>query len=204
MPRLRRLLHPHRRATAHAGARRAPRGHGVRVGDRLRSPVPVLHEHLRPARHPRAFPGGGHRSGHGQGRPACVGGWRRRRHDVDRRQPPDPRAAPQREPEHPAVQQPDLRADQGAVLAHQRAGQGDQVNTPRLGGATLQRGVAGAGAEASFVARTHDMDRGHMQEMFRRAHDHPGAALVEVFQNCNVFNDGAFAAITKRDAASRC
>ena len=56
------------------------------------------------------------------------------------------------------------------------------------------------GAEASFVARTHDMDRGHMQEMFRRAHDHPGAALVEVFQNCNVFNDGAFAAITKRDA----
>jgi len=56
------------------------------------------------------------------------------------------------------------------------------------------------GAEASFVARTHDMDRGHMQEMFRRAHDHPGAAFVEVFQNCNVFNDGAFAAITKRDA----
>ena len=39
-----------------------------------------------------------------------------------------------------------------------------------------------------------------MQEMFRRAHDHPGAAFVEVFQNCNVFNDGAFAAITKRDA----
>ena len=39
-----------------------------------------------------------------------------------------------------------------------------------------------------------------MQEMFRRAHDHPGAAFVEVFQNCNVFNDGAFAALTKRDA----
>ncbi len=56
------------------------------------------------------------------------------------------------------------------------------------------------GAEASFVARTHDMDRGHMQEMFRRAHAHPGAAFVEVFQNCNVFNDGAFAALTKRDA----
>ncbi len=56
------------------------------------------------------------------------------------------------------------------------------------------------GAEASFVARTHDMDRGHMQEMFRRAHDHRGAAIVEVYQNCNVFNDGAFAAITKKDA----
>jgi len=55
------------------------------------------------------------------------------------------------------------------------------------------------GSEASFVARTHDMDRPHMQEMFRRAHDHDGAALVEVYQNCNVFNDGAFGQITKRD-----
>src|SRR6476469_9909891 len=48
------------------------------------------------------------------------------------------------------------------------------------------------GAEASFVARTHDMDRKHMMEVFRRAHDHDGAAFVEIFQNCNVFNDGAF------------
>ena len=56
------------------------------------------------------------------------------------------------------------------------------------------------GAEATFVARTHDMDRSHMQEMFRRAHDHQGSAIVEVFQNCNVFNDGAFNAITKKDA----
>jgi 2-oxoglutarate ferredoxin oxidoreductase subunit beta len=55
------------------------------------------------------------------------------------------------------------------------------------------------GAEATFVARTHDMDRGHMQEMFRRAHDHVGSAIVEVYQNCNVFNDGAFDAINKRD-----
>jgi 2-oxoglutarate ferredoxin oxidoreductase subunit beta len=52
------------------------------------------------------------------------------------------------------------------------------------------------GAEATFVARTHDMDRAHMTEVFRRAHDHRGAALVEVFQNCNVFNDGAFEAVT--------
>ena len=39
-----------------------------------------------------------------------------------------------------------------------------------------------------------------MQEMFKRAHDHKGAAIVEVYQNCNVFNDGAFASITKKDA----
>ena len=55
------------------------------------------------------------------------------------------------------------------------------------------------GAEASFVARTHDMDRAHMQETFRRAHAHQGSAIVEVFQNCNVFNDGAWSTITKKD-----
>ena len=48
------------------------------------------------------------------------------------------------------------------------------------------------GAEASFVARTHDLDRKHMMETFRAAHDHRGAAFVEIFQNCNVFNDGQF------------
>src|SRR5258708_23868683 len=42
------------------------------------------------------------------------------------------------------------------------------------------------GAEATFVARTHDMDRKHMQEVFRRAHPHKGAAFVEIYQNCNV------------------
>jgi 2-oxoglutarate ferredoxin oxidoreductase subunit beta len=56
------------------------------------------------------------------------------------------------------------------------------------------------GAEASFVARTHDMDRKHMTEIFRRAHEHPGASFVEVYQNCNVFNDGAFDTILNKDA----
>jgi 2-oxoglutarate ferredoxin oxidoreductase subunit beta len=55
------------------------------------------------------------------------------------------------------------------------------------------------GAEATFVARTHDMDRKHMLETFRRAHAHQGASFVEVYQNCNVFNDGAFEGITAKD-----
>jgi 2-oxoglutarate/2-oxoacid ferredoxin oxidoreductase subunit beta len=58
------------------------------------------------------------------------------------------------------------------------------------------------GAEASFVARTHDMDRHHMMETFRRAHDHRGSALVEIYQNCNVFNDGAFEAVTGKERRS--
>jgi 2-oxoglutarate ferredoxin oxidoreductase subunit beta len=56
------------------------------------------------------------------------------------------------------------------------------------------------GAEATFVARTHDLDRKHMMEVFRRAHNHQGAAFVEVYQNCNVFNDGAFDTILAKEA----
>src|SRR2546427_9529167 len=56
------------------------------------------------------------------------------------------------------------------------------------------------GAEATFVARTHDMDRKHMIEVFSRANEHHGAAFVEVYQNCNVFNDGAFDTILNKDA----
>ena len=56
------------------------------------------------------------------------------------------------------------------------------------------------GAEASFVARTHDLDRKHMIETFRAAHAHKGAAFVEIFQNCNVFNDGAFDPVTGKQS----
>ena len=42
-----------------------------------------------------------------------------------------------------------------------------------------------------------------MQEVFRRAHEHKGAAFVEIYQNCNVFNDGAFAAILTKDNRAR-
>ena len=56
------------------------------------------------------------------------------------------------------------------------------------------------GAEATFVARTHDMDRKHMMTTFKRAYEHQGASLVEIYQNCNVFNDGAFDQILRKDA----
>ena len=51
------------------------------------------------------------------------------------------------------------------------------------------------GAEASFVARTVDTDKAHVAETLRAAAAHQGAALVEIYQNCNVFNDGAFDAV---------
>ncbi|MFG2565413.1 2-oxoacid:ferredoxin oxidoreductase subunit beta [Streptomyces sp. NPDC048567] len=57
------------------------------------------------------------------------------------------------------------------------------------------------GAEASFVARTVDSDRKHLTSVLRAAADHPGTALVEIYQNCNIFNDGAFEVFKDKDQA---
>jgi 2-oxoglutarate ferredoxin oxidoreductase subunit beta len=48
------------------------------------------------------------------------------------------------------------------------------------------------GAEASFVARAIDTDRAHLTDVLRSAAHHRGSAFVEIFQNCNIYNDGAF------------
>jgi 2-oxoglutarate ferredoxin oxidoreductase subunit beta len=58
------------------------------------------------------------------------------------------------------------------------------------------------GAEATFVARSIDTDRAHMTEVLRAAARHRGAAFVEIFQNCNIFNDGAFDFV-REDKANR-
>ncbi len=58
----------------------------------------------------------------------------------------------------------------------------------------------GLGADATFVARTLDRDPPHMQAMLRRARGHKGTAFVEIYQNCNIFNDGAFFRYTERDS----
>src|SRR5207247_5566312 len=54
------------------------------------------------------------------------------------------------------------------------------------------------GAEASFVARSVDVETKHLQDIVRRAHHHKGTSFVEILQNCNVFNDGAFADVTEK------
>jgi 2-oxoglutarate/2-oxoacid ferredoxin oxidoreductase subunit beta len=57
------------------------------------------------------------------------------------------------------------------------------------------------GAEATFVARTLDSDRKHLTSVLREAAAHQGTALVEIYQNCNIFNDGAFDVL--KDAETR-
>ena len=57
------------------------------------------------------------------------------------------------------------------------------------------------GAEATFVARTMDTDRKHLTTVLRAAAEHRGTALVEIYQNCPIFNDGAYELIKDRDQA---
>ncbi|MGI9585906.1 MAG: 2-oxoacid:ferredoxin oxidoreductase subunit beta [Acidimicrobiia bacterium] len=56
------------------------------------------------------------------------------------------------------------------------------------------------GSEASFVARTLDMDRNHTIAMLKAMYEHEGAGLLEIYQNCNVFNDKAFLDLTGKES----
>ncbi|WP_018627060.1 2-oxoacid:ferredoxin oxidoreductase subunit beta [Niabella aurantiaca] len=56
------------------------------------------------------------------------------------------------------------------------------------------------GADASFVARTMDRDPKHLQAMLIRTHQHKGASFLEIYQNCNIFNDGAFEIFTEKSS----
>ena len=55
------------------------------------------------------------------------------------------------------------------------------------------------GAEASFVGRTLDMDRNHTKSLLKAAYEHDGSAFIEIYQNCNVFNDKAFIQLTGKE-----
>lgn len=54
------------------------------------------------------------------------------------------------------------------------------------------------GADATFIARSMDRDPKHLQAMLTRAYEHKGASFLEIYQNCNIFNDGAFEAFTEK------
>jgi 2-oxoglutarate ferredoxin oxidoreductase subunit beta len=61
---------------------------------------------------------------------------------------------------------------------------------------------AAIGCEATFVARSIDVNIKHLGEVLKRAGEHKGAAFVEVYQNCNVFNDGAWEYATNKETKS--
>jgi 2-oxoglutarate ferredoxin oxidoreductase subunit beta len=58
------------------------------------------------------------------------------------------------------------------------------------------------GSEATFIARSVDVFQQHLKETLRKAAAHQGSAYIEILQNCNIFNDGAWETITEREARS--
>jgi 2-oxoglutarate ferredoxin oxidoreductase subunit beta len=54
------------------------------------------------------------------------------------------------------------------------------------------------GANATFIARSMDRDPIHLRDILKKANSHKGSSLVEIYQNCNVFNDGAFEVFTEK------
>lgn len=58
------------------------------------------------------------------------------------------------------------------------------------------------GCDATFVARTIDVEAKHQQEILKRASTHKGASFIEIYQNCNIFNDGAFLSYTDKATQS--
>lgn len=54
------------------------------------------------------------------------------------------------------------------------------------------------GADATFIARSMDRDPKHLQEALIRSYKHKGASFLEIYQNCNIFNDGAFETFTEK------
>ena len=60
-----------------------------------------------------------------------------------------------------------------------------------------------AGAEATFIARSMDRDPKHLQAMLTRSHQHKGSSFLEIYQNCNIFNDGAFEIFTDKGSKAQ-
>ena len=58
------------------------------------------------------------------------------------------------------------------------------------------------GAEAGFVAKTIDVELKHLQEIIKRANDYNGTSFIEIYQNCNIFNDNAFSNLTNKETKS--
>ena len=58
------------------------------------------------------------------------------------------------------------------------------------------------GAGATFVSRTIDKETKHLQEMIKKSHVHKGTSFMGIYQNCNIFNDGAFSSLTDKETKS--
>ena len=80
------------------------------------------------------------------------------------------------------------------------------TRSPSTPGGSVETPISAAlfalGAGARFVARSVDTMQKHLSEVLKRGHAHKGTSLIEIFQNCIVYNDGAFDHFTSKDVAA--
>ena len=202
VPGLRRLCRAEGGPADHARPRHGARKDRVRQRHRLLEPLPLLHGELRLPHHPRPRPRGRDRGQARQSRARRVDHHRRRRRAVDRRQPHDALAAPQPRLPVPAVQQRDLRPDQGPIFADQPDRHALALDPVRLGRPPGQPvrlrarvGRAVRRARRSTSTRT-------CPTCSRPRTPTSGASFVEIFQNCIVYNDDVFAPFTAKEVAA--
>ncbi len=200
-PGLRGLLGAHRAAAPHARARGQAREPGVRERHRLLEPIPVLHEHLRRAQHPRPRAGGGDRASRwpvpdldvwvvtGDGDGLSIGG----NHLIHalRRNVNFTILLFNNQIYGLTKGQYSPTSELGKVTKSSPFGSLDHPFNPIWRSRSARRRRSSPGP-TTWTAST-------CSEVFRRAHEHKGAAFVEIYQNCNVFNDGAFSAILTKD-----
>ena len=162
-------------------------------GHRLLQPLSLLCRNLRIPHDPRPRAGDCHGRETRQSGARCLDRHRRRRRPVDRRQSHGASAAAEPRLPGPAVQQRDLRPDQGSILADEPAG----TRSPSTPFGSVERPVNpcsfALGAGGRFVARAYRRGaEGSCPTSSSARMPHKGTSFVEIYQNCVVFNDGAF------------
>ena len=199
VPGLRRLLDHQPGAAAHADRRREAREHRLHLRHRLQLALPVLHEQLRDAHDPR--PRADLRLGPQDLAPRAAGldRDRRRRRARHRRQPLHPRDAAEHWTSRcccsttASTASRRARSPRPPSSARRRRRRRTARRTTR---STRRRSRIGAGA--TFVARTIDIEGPHMAAVLKAAAAHKGSTFVEIYQNCPVFNDGAYEFLTDK------
>ena len=104
--------------------------------------------------------------------------------------------------QHPAVQQRSLRPHQRAVFPDVAARHAHAVEPERLVRLPDLAGCVCFGCGREFIARAIDVDKVGLGSVLEAAHAFSGAAFVEIFQNCIVYNDGVYSSFTDKDKAA--
>ena len=207
---LRRLRDSRQRAEGDAGARHSAREDRVRLRHRLLQPLPVLHEHLRLSHHPRPRAGGRHRA-QVRAIPICRSGWSPATATASRSAATTSctRSAATSTSRSCCSTTASTASPKASTRPPRELGKKTKSHADGLDRLPAQPAVARASAAKRRSSRARSTPTSSTSaSRSKRAAEHKGTAFVEIYQNCNVFNDGAFEYFTdkamKSETAARC